>query len=153
MAKRTKINANLNATADTAATTVPVTSGATSSTSEVTTNSSISAKNEVTHDVPSKSSEYERFTILKDNIIKQDDYIKFIELANKYITPNVTDLNNLHKQDLICLIGYTLDKFYLKSEAYNKLVAENNAKNRSSFDCNPNYSGLLDNVGMYKGWN
>ena len=148
-----EIEAKLNATANTTVENVSETLGTTSSTPEVTTNSNTNTTIEVIHDAPSKSSEYEQFTILKDNIIKQDDYIKFIELASKYITNNVSDLNNLHKQDLICLIGYTLDKFYLKSNEYNKLVAENNANKRTSFDNNPNYSGLLDNVGLYKAWN
>ena len=148
MAKRTKIKA----AEAVVITNTPVIPTTTVATPEVVVNSSNKVETNVTCEAPSKSSELEQFTVIKDNIIKADDYIKFTELAVKYNLFNKLDLNNLCKQDLVCLIGFGINGIYQLRDELNKIKQEEMKKKQTSFDKPVNYSDLLT-VGEYKSWN
>lgn len=103
--------------------------------------------------VPSSiNTENEQFTILKYNILNSDDYVRFIEFADKYNLFNKCDLSNLNKSDLICLIGFVIDKLYKKENELNKLQNEIKIKNQSSFDAPIRYDDLMGNLNTYKTW-
>lgn len=148
MAKRTKINAEA-----VAATNTPVVPTTTVVTPEVVDNNSNKVETVVTSEVPSKPSELEQFAVIKANIIKADDYIKFIELATKYNSFSKLDLNTLCKQDLICIIGAFIGDLYRTRDALGKMKQAEALRTQSSFDVHVGYGDLLDNVGLYKGWN
>jgi hypothetical protein len=153
MAKRTKIAAITNTVVDTT-NKVPLESPSVSMVvTDINTNNSNNTKYQVTSEAPSKSNELEQFTVLKDTIIKTDDYIKFIELANKYNLFNKVDLNNLHKQDLICLLGSVINELYQTKDNLTTMRQEEARKKQSSFDKPVSYSDLMGTLGNYKSWN
>lgn len=153
MAKRTKLTTVENKNSDVLNSTSLDVSGTTSSTLSTITNNNTNIKNECNLDKPSIPVELEKFTILKDNIIKGDDYIKFTELASKYILFNKIDLNMLCKSDLICLIGSVINELYITKNTLTNMQHEQALKKQTSFDKPISYSDLLGNLSEYKSWN
>jgi hypothetical protein len=155
MAKRTKIKEELNKTTNDVDDTTN-TSTLSPITSEQQTNSLNNTKIDDSSETPSIASisdELEQFTIIKNNIVKMDDYIKFTELAVKYNLFNNIDLSKLNKQDLITLIGFIIDKLYIKIDELNKMKQDELQRRQSSFDKPVSYNDLLGDFNTYKSWN
>lgn len=104
---------------------------------------------------------FEQFYVVKNNIVKNDDYIKFKELAEAYYLFNKIDLNKLNNIDLISLVGLVINDLFIKKnelEQSNNKVKElqqtiNSAKPESSFSTNVSYGDLLNSITDYKSWN
>lgn len=167
MAKKTKfedaknnVNTNVvNGSDPTIATTAPVTLP-----SEVCNNTN--TQPDVILNQPSVTDELEKFTILENNIVSPDDYVKFTELANVYNLFNKIELQKLNKDDLICLIGSVIDRLY-KSEQQHKentqalqdeikclnvRVQDSRQKTGMSVDTTQSYTDLMSDLGTYKSW-
>jgi len=170
MAKKTKFkeakdNANSNTTTgnDPVVTTTPLVTLP----SELCNNTNVTK--DVTSNHPDVIDELEKFTILENNIVQPDDYVKFTELANVYNLFNKTELQQLNKDDLICLIGSVIDRLY-KSEQHHKEITQSlrdeimslntkiseieNVKkdNPMSINHTESYADLMGNLGVYKSW-
>jgi hypothetical protein len=159
MAKRTKFKQS-ETTAEavqdaTAITTTPDDTGVSSGKFAPLTNNNTNTNNDVATPISNVIAEDDQFTLLKYNIVNSNDYAKFIELAKEYNLFNNIDLTNLHKLDLICLIGLIINALYTKNNELITLNREIQAKRNSSFsdtDAN-NYKDLMGTLGVYKSWN
>ena len=132
--------------------------------SEVCNNTNVTS--DVISHLPDVIDELEKFTILENNIVQPDDYVKFTELANVYNLFNKTELQKLNKDDLICLIGSVIDRLY-KSEQHHKeitqkyqdeimslnvRVQDSRKNNGMSVDTTQSYTDLMSDLGTYKSW-
>lgn len=149
MAKRTKI-AIENKTVETTNDVVLETPSTTLGENVSVINNNTNTKNECTSEAPD---ELEQFTIVKNNIVKSDDYIKFIELASKYNLFNKIELSMLCKADLISLIGAVVTELYLAKDALHKMMVEDANRKQTSFDKPVSYTDLMGTLGNYKSWN
>lgn len=125
------------------------------------------ATNDDTGDTSTLTPEDEQFTVVMNNIVSTDDYIKFIELANKYNLFNGYTLDLLCKQDLICLIGSVINRMYGKEIELNSTVStlkieisnlnqkiiQLSKQPETSFDKSMSYSDLMGSLETYKSWN
>ena len=98
------------------------------------------------------------FEILNYNIVNKDKYVYLIELAKTYNIFNNIDLTSLNKTDLICLLGYFVDKLYNKDQELLNKQQElsqhiNKQQNQGMSINNVSYSDVLNNLNMYKSWN
>lgn len=166
MAKKTKFKNDNEATNEGAATSTATTPQDVLQSTVCNNNNNTDIK--ASGDASTLNPEDEQFSIVMNNIVSSDDYIKFTELANMYNLFNGYTLDLLCKQDLICLIGSVINRLYISELTSKRVISEcqdeilklntkvqhlENQKPENSFnDKSMSYSDLMGTLGEYKSW-